>query len=125
MPLWSTGKIIGATVIVVGFLALATSNYFLFSWWQEERDAATTAGEQLAETLRDAEQCTAGVKALQVESAAAAASAASAVAAAQKKAETLQARAQRQLRTPASTPGDDCKSSAQRFDRWLTERAQP
>jgi hypothetical protein len=37
----------------------------------------------------------------------------------------LQDNAQRQLRTPASVPGDDCKSASQRFNNWLTERALP
>jgi hypothetical protein len=119
------GKLIGLGVVVAAFLGLSGA-----LWVQTSRlEAAKTSleGERLisAANATAAIQCSDGVNKLQIDAAAAAASAASAVRSAQSRARSLQDNAQRQLRTPASVPGDDCKSASQRFNNWLTERALP
>lgn len=111
---------VAVLVVVLGLIA---GNVTLGYLWLQERDAATIAGEQLADTTRDAKQCSDSVTQLAVIAASDAASAASAVAAAKLTAAQAEQRARRQQSTPPSTPGDDCKSASQRFDRWLTERA--
>ena len=118
------GRLVCALVLVLAFLGLSGA-----LWLQTSRLAKaqeSLAGERIisATNSEAAKQCSDGVDELQRKAAQSAVDAASAIQAAQKRADTLQSRAQRQLAAKPSTPGNDCKSAADRFDAWLIERKQ-
>lgn len=117
-----SNRLIIVGVLVLAFAGLSASNIFLFNRWQNEKKAAIQAGEKLYEATQDAKQCSDATESLAALAAEQAASSASAVEQAKKTAAAWEARARRQQATPPSVPGDDCKSSAQRLDNWLSER---
>lgn len=117
------GRLVGVGVLVAAFLALSGAVWIQTSRLASAKESLEAERIASAANSTAAQMCSDGVSELQIKASEAAAIAASAVEAAKKRAETLEARAQRQLRTPATDPGDDCKSANQRFNNWLTERA--
>ena len=86
------------------------------------RDTATEANDMKDMALGAAATCSASITSLESAAKAQKAQAEVAIAAAEAKARTRNQSADRILSTPASTPGNDCKSASDRATEWLKGR---
>lgn len=118
------GRLVCAFVLVLAFLGLSGALWLQTSRLAKAQDSLVAERVVTSINAEAAKQCSSGVDELQKKAAQSAADAASAIQSAQKRADNLQARAQRQIAAKPSTPGNDCKSAADRFDQWLIERNQ-
>lgn len=106
---------------VIAALSIA-GNVWLGNQWLTARDALTARTEQLGTALMTAQACSDGVEDLRTKAEQRAREADAAIAQARKLATARQVTAQTILSTPASVPGDDCASAAQRAHDWLATR---
>lgn len=110
--------------LVLALVISMAANGFVGMAWLKARDRATAAESSRDQWKGSAETCGQSVVALQAAGKRQAASAAKKVEAARVTAGELFRAADRDLSTPASVAGDDCKSAMQRKDKFLQERAQ-
>ena len=90
-----------------------------------QRDKATVAVVKTEQATGAAVACSQGVDKLETQAAKRKAEAAPKIAAAQKLADAGDKRADEILATPATVPGDDCRSAQARVDTWWQGRAKP
>lgn len=106
-------------------VALAISiagNCFLGWAYLGQRDTAVVAVERTEQATGAAVACSAGVDELQTKAETRRLEAAPKVEAAKQAAVAGNKKADVILTTPATTPGDDCKSAADRIDTWWADR---
>lgn len=117
-----------ALIVIVVLLVLlgasATGNALLFSAWQDQKDRATTAEANLGSANEATKVCNQSITDLEKTAYRRGEVAGKARAEAKKRAEDLEKQAQAELSTPATTPGDDCKSAQDRVDRILLRRSE-
>lgn len=89
------------------------------------RDDVVAAKKDADAAKGAAETCSSAVDQLQIKAAANAKKFAKDLKAAQSKADTGDKKADEILATPATVPGDDCKSAQDRVDTWLAGRVKP
>lgn len=114
-------------VIALG-IALAVSlagNGWLATAYLGVRDERTEVKGERDQARSAANTCSEQVDQLQAVAATRAASAVQAIAAARKADQAKQSRAQQILSTPATVPGNDCKSADDRARSWIAGRAKP
>lgn len=116
------GAAIGALLLLVACSLLA--NLFLFSGWQGEKSRADKAAADLVTANGQTEACNKSIAGLEDAAFKRGASAERARETAKRKAADLERQAQTELSTPATTPGNDCKSAQDRVDRILRQRAE-
>lgn len=100
-------------------------NAWLGKVWLGARDDLAVATTERDNARGAATACSDGVEALADVAATRKAEAAAARAKAAQLANKHQAAAQRELATPATVPGNDCQSAADRAQRWLVNRGKP
>lgn len=110
-------------------IALATSlaiNAALGWAYLGQRDKAVVAVERTEQATGVAVACSAGVDSLQTQAETRRLAAVPQILAAKQTAVAANKRADTILATPASTPGNDCKSAADRVDAWwLAQKGAP
>lgn len=102
-------------------LSLAT-NGVMTKLYLGARDDVTQAEDNADVANAAAATCSASITSLESAAKAQKAQAEVAIAAAEAKAKTRNQSADRILSTPASTPGNDCKSASDRASEWLKAR---
>lgn len=117
-------KLVVAWVALVIIIALVASNIVLFRWWQGAKEDLTRVETSRDSWIETADKCSKSVAALEDVAKQNALKHADAVASAASAAFVRGQRAQKILRTPPSTPGNDCKSADDRARAWLKERGQ-
>lgn len=114
--------------IIVGLgagLALSLAGTaFVTDAYLGKRDELTKVEGQRAAISSAADACTQSVDGIRTAAAAQTKVALIATAAAKEKGKKLDAAADEILSTPATVPGDDCKSAQERAAAWLSRRAQ-
>lgn len=115
--------IIVALAIALGISVLG--NAYLGNSYLDVRDERATAQGERDQARSAATTCSEATERMESRAAARAASAVLAIADARKSALARQGRAQHILSTPATVPGNDCKSADDRARRWITGRTQP
>lgn len=114
------------TIILSILLALSLAgNAWLHSEWTDEQQAHATTREKARQSTAAAEECSVATERLQTLAAQRKREADAARLAARTRGLGLQASAQTELATPATVPGDDCRSATERAQRWLQGRSQP
>lgn len=109
-------------------IALALSlfaNLWLWKAKTVEHDARTTAEAKLEAANGATKACNDSIASIEEDARAQVKKAEKARVAARNRANALAARADRELATPATVPGDDCRSAQERVRRILTERGKP
>lgn len=107
-------------------LALSVAgNAWLGSTYLGARDERTEAIGQRDQARSAATMCSDATEALQEQATRRQVEGQAAIAAARKAALGHEGRAQQILATPASTPGNDCKSADDRARSWLKSRGKP
>lgn len=114
-----------ATAVLVALGLSLAGNAGLSYLLLDARDRATAAESSRDQWKGSAETCSASVDELQKQAARRLKESAAATEAARVKALEGFKAADRILSTPASTPGDDCKSAQDRAAEWLKGRARP
>lgn len=119
-----------ALVIACGLLVLLlagsiVANALLFNEWEAAKQRATAAETNLATANAQTEACNESVKGLEQAAHKRGLAAGVARERARQRAVDLEQQAQQELSTPATVPGDDCKSAQDRVRRILSERAKP
>jgi len=112
------------TVLIALALSLA-ANAGLGWAYLGARDATTAAVEQREQWETSAQACGESVEKLQIAAIKRARTDAAATETARQLALQHLKQADRILSTPASTPGNDCKSAQDRATEWLKGRAKP
>lgn len=115
----STYAIAGLSIALAASLAgtAAVGNMYL-----AKRDEVAALTSDLRQVSRAAEACTKSVEGISAAAQAQTKAALAAMAAAKAAADKRDKAADEELATPASVPGDDCKSAQERADRWLLRR---
>lgn len=113
----SLTQILGLLLALSALLNVMVGRNYL-----EARDAATQAESARLQASAAATLCSASIEGMEAAAAERAREATRFRAKAESNARTHQVRAHRILATPPSTPGDACKSAADRVDAWLIER---
>lgn len=114
------------TTILAGVLALSLlGNAFLSKAYLDVRDERTAAQGERDDARSAASACSDATEALEELAGKRKAEAEKARAAAAVAARGHLAMAQHILSTPATVPGDACKSADERINRWLAERKTP
>lgn len=108
-------------VLFISFLA----NFVLAVGYVDQRDKMTEAKTSLKTAQDAAESCSRDVERLGTLAASRKVDADKARAAAKTAARSRDELADQILSTPASTPGNDCKSAQDRAGAWLAGRARP
>lgn len=109
--------------VLLALLASLAGNLALGNAWLSARDRASQAAGQRDDARADASACSDATEALRELADKRAAQAKVALAKAQAQAKPHQVRADEILATPASVPGDDCRSAIERGRAWLKSRA--
>lgn len=107
-----------AIVLAISLLANAGLTYFYLG----ARDNVTAAEKDRDQAKDAAQTCSDSVDSLQLTARDNAAKSRKAIAAAATLAQTRDQRADEVLATPATAPGNDCKSADDRITRWLKGR---
>ena len=113
-------------LLILLALSLAANALIGHAWLGTRDDLATvtaTTTQQIAQARTAAKTCNDATETLQEAGRQRSAAAARALDAARAQAAPLQASADTILLTPASTPGDDCRSARDRANNWLQGRA--
>jgi hypothetical protein len=113
---------------LVFLLVLAASllaNAWLWRSLGKEHDLRTMADANLQTANSATASCNASIDELEHQARDRAASNAKLIADAQARRRRAERTAQQILATPATVPGDDCKSAQDRVSRWLQERSKP
>lgn len=97
-------------------------NAFLGQAYLGQRDKAVISVEKTAQVTGAAVACSAGVDSLQTTAENRRLAAVPQILAAKQNAAAANKRADTILATPATTPGNDCKSAADRVDAWWADR---
>lgn len=100
-------------------------NAWLHSQWTDEQQAHAVTRKKANEATDAADQCSQATERLQILADQRKREADAARAAARKTGLGLEASAQIELATPATAPGDDCRSATERAQRWLQGRVRP
>lgn len=124
------GAVIGALLLLLSLALIG--DFFLFQGYQAEKSRADKAETNLATANKATITANAATKAcndsiagLEKEAEKRGAEGEAARALARQKAAAKEAKAQRELSTPPTVPGDACKSAQDRVDRILRERGKP
>jgi hypothetical protein len=107
--------------LAVSLAVSAAGNVWLGKAYLGKRDTAVVATTNLEHASVDVQACNSSVDNLGVQSDKRAAAAAPARAAATASAGKSNAKADAILSTPATQPGDDCKSATARANNWFKE----
>jgi hypothetical protein len=116
------GAVIGALLLLLTLALIG--DLYLFQAWQADKERAVKAEADLGTANGQTKICNDSIKGLQDESFKRGELANKAREVARQKAAELERQAQSELSTPATTPGNDCKSAQDRVDRILRQRAQ-
>ncbi len=108
--------------LVVSLILSLAGNAFLGRAYLGQRDKAVVAVEKTDQATGAAVACSAGVDDLQTKAETRRLAAAPKVEAAKQAAVAGNKKADVILATPASTPGNDCKSATDRVDAWWADR---
>lgn len=111
--------------LLVALILSIAANVGLGLGYLDQRDKMTRATTNLKTAQDAAESCSKDVERLGVLAARRKVDADKARARAKTAAKTREEMADLILSTPASTPGDDCKSARDRAGSWLAGRAKP
>lgn len=104
-------------------LAISLAANMALGWaYLGQRDAAVVAVERTSQATGAAVACSSGVDKLEKQAETRHAAAAPKIAAAKVAAVTAAKKADVILATPATAPGDDCKSATDRVDAWWADR---
>jgi hypothetical protein len=115
------GAVIGGLLLLLACSLLG--NMLLFTSWQTDQQRAVKAEANLVSANSMTEVCNTSIKALEDFNFKRGVLAGEARERAKKKANELEWRAQQELTTPATVPGDACKSAQDRVDRIMRARA--
>lgn len=110
--------------LLIGVIGLGVSTAILYTDLQSTKKKLQESEAAVASQKTQTQTCNDSVAKLEQDAIDNAAANATAVKQAKKDADARVARAQRILKTPASTPGNDCKSAQDRVQSWLKERGQ-
>lgn len=112
--------------LIVGLaisLAISLAGNAALGWsYLGQLDKAVVAVERTEQATGAAVACSAGVDNLETQAETRRLAAAPQILAAKQTAAAASKKADIILATPASTPGNDCKSAADRIDTWWTDR---
>jgi hypothetical protein len=111
-----------AIAVVLAMALSLAGNIGLTRAYLAARDHAATAEESKQQALDATATCSSSITSLESDAKAQKAQAETAIAQAQASAKTRNRSADRILSTPASTPGNDCKSASDRATEWLKGR---
>lgn len=118
-----------ALLLVAGFvlvlLASLAGNRVLYAKWQKAKEATTAAETKLGQANEQTEACNASIAGLEAAARAQGAAGEKARQAAAERRKKRNQGADVELSTPATVPGNDCKSAQDRVDRILARRARP
>jgi hypothetical protein len=110
-------------VLVLALVASLIANVLIYRGMQKATARAVTAEANLTTANRATKQCNDSIAGLEEAARKRGIAAGVARERARRAAQDLEAQAQGELSTPATTPGDDCKSAQDRVDRILRKRA--
>lgn len=112
-------------VYVIAIALLSASSWAMGWAWINARDRVASLVVERDNAIGAASQCSESVANLQRLAAKRQREGQPAIAAAAKTAQVAEQRADQILATPASTPGDDCKSAQDQVQSWLAGRGKP
>jgi hypothetical protein len=115
-----SGSIALAVLIVMALSLLA--NLWLYREWRGEHDAKVAVETKLTEANKQTKACNDSIGQLETAAFERGQQAEKDRAAAAERNKKHASRADRELATPATTPGNECKSAKDRVSRWLGER---
>lgn len=117
------GAVIGGLLLLLALALIGC--FFLFHGYQAEKTRADKAETNLATANNETKACNDSIAGLEEAARKRGFAAGKAREAARQKAADLERQAQTELSTPATVPGDDCKSAQDRVTRVLRERSKP
>ena len=109
--------------LLIALVVSVLSNIALGWAWLGQHDKAVVSKVEERQAVGVALQCSQGTEQLEQKAMQRQAQAAPKIAAAASSARQADERADQILSTPASVPGDDCRSAADRVDAWWKARA--
>ncbi len=115
-------KLYGLIAVGIAFVLLAGTTVYLYRANEDLEERLAVAGQNLKDARDAADLCSEAVTRMETSAQQSALKFAGELEEARARADAKTTKAQRILRTPPSTPGNDCKSAGDRARAWLLER---